>query len=281
MNELIESAFLSLPFGTSIDFERLASRFPVKLEALLSIYSQESQARVMKSNPIHKARIQDYCSRYLAGEDLISLCASVDFPPCMMMRRMLEAMDIVSKQSIGDVLKSPHSLTQSLSTRAEQPEALVSRLQQDIARCVLLDPCYSPLSDLAKQAAGREYEMRLNRHLEDLGVAFWDEEDLRSKGFFKTPDVLLQVPIAVRDSRQQWRCVSWIDSKATFGDSRTHSRQREEQYNTYINHYGPGLVIYWFGYAQGLEDDSNLTVCDYFPDKEDIFMMEGASVAET
>lgn len=49
----------------------------------------------------------------------------------------------------------------------------------------------------------------------------------------------LQVPIAVRDTRARaqpggraWRVVSWIDSKATFGDDRTHAKQLEEQYST-------------------------------------------------
>lgn len=60
--------------------------------------------------------------------------------------------------------------------------------------------------------------------------------------------MLTQVPIAVRDpSTGAWRLVSWIDSKATFGDDTTHSRQMEEQYSTYLHRYGPGLVIYWFG----------------------------------
>lgn len=54
-----------------------------------------------------------------------------------------------------------------------------------------------------------------------------------------------------------WRLVSWIDSKATFGDDATHSRQMEEQYSTYLHRYGPGLVIYWFGCL----DDLAVQVC--------------------
>lgn len=36
--------------------------------------------------------------RYLAGEDLLVLCGEVDFPPCLMVRRMLEGMMGLSKQ---------------------------------------------------------------------------------------------------------------------------------------------------------------------------------------
>lgn len=47
------------------------------------------------------------------------------------------------------------------------------------------------------------------------------------------------MPIAVRDKQAGnggggWRVVTWIDSKATFGDDRTHAKQHEEQYSTCV-----------------------------------------------
>ena len=36
--------------------------------------------------------------RYLAGEDILTISANVDFPPCMMMRRMLESLLHINKQ---------------------------------------------------------------------------------------------------------------------------------------------------------------------------------------
>ncbi len=43
-------------------------------------------------------------------------------------------------------------------------------------------------------SAGVEYEHKLNQMLAKANVAFWTEEHLRDKGFFKTPDAKLQVP---------------------------------------------------------------------------------------
>ena len=40
---------------------------------------------------------------------------------------------------------------------------------------------------------GLKYEEILNEGLEKHGLAFWTEDALRSKGFFKTPDAKLQV----------------------------------------------------------------------------------------
>lgn len=199
-------AALNLPYGASFNLEALEKNFPtsVKLETLISIYSQESQQKVIKSNHHHKARIQEYCARYIHGdEDILSLCMMADFPPCVMMRRMLEAMELISRQSISDVLKNPQSLTDmSIKNNTIATKPVLDRLRNDLIRCVKADPCYSPLSDLAKHAAGLEFELRLNRNLFDIGVTYWTEKDLREKGFFKTPDVWLHVPMSMRDSNK-------------------------------------------------------------------------------
>ena len=41
--------------------------------------------------------------------------------------------------------------------------------------------------------AGVQYEHKLNEGLAKADIAFWTEEHLRDKGFFKTPDAKLQV----------------------------------------------------------------------------------------
>ena len=76
--------------------------------------------------------------------------------------------------------------------------------------------------------------------------------------------------------------VNWIESKATFGDEETHKTYLEDQLISYKNRsvlksrefftleakwetsatkpnvlicsFGPGLVIYWLGYVNTLED---------------------------
>jgi hypothetical protein len=48
-------------------------------------------------------------------------------------------------------------------------------------------------ADALRHSAGQEWEGRLNADLAAAGVAFWTEEQLRAKGYHKTPDARLQV----------------------------------------------------------------------------------------
>jgi hypothetical protein len=95
----------------------------VSLATLVSIFSQENQYKVIKCHHIHKTNIPRYwerctparphqpghCAapppltpthlrRYVAGEDILEISADVDFPPCLLARRMLEQMLRLSKQ---------------------------------------------------------------------------------------------------------------------------------------------------------------------------------------
>eukprot|EP00775_Hariotina_reticulata_P010604 gene10604-10762_t len=210
----------------------------------------ENQYKVIKSHHIHKANMPVYCSRYVSGEDVLDLSADLNFPPCLLMRRMLELLLKLSKQRVSDVLKDPSQL-QSMTDRG-----------------------YSPFCDMAKSLAGLEFEARLYQQLQEAEIPYWNEQQLREKGLFKTPDALLQqVPICVcccgEGTDQQWHVVHWIDSKASFGDDRMHSQQLDGQYRTYINRYGPGLVIYWFGFIQGLENDPELMLAAEGPQVPD------------
>ncbi|KAI8470232.1 MAG: hypothetical protein J3K34DRAFT_264611 [Monoraphidium minutum] len=237
----------------------------VPLHTLLGLFSQEAQYRVIRTHHTHKAGMAAYCVRYRAGCDVLELCAAADFPPCLMMRRMLEHMLGLSKQRVSDALRDPALLTRAPGGMLAgggaaaggagecADETLLARLRADVVRCSRADRSYSPYSDMAKGIAGLEHEAALYAALEGAGVAHWSEQQLRDRGMYKTPDALLQVPIAVRcPMTGRWHIVHWIDSKASFGDDRLHSQALEGQYRTYTNRYGSGAVVYWLGFISDL-----------------------------
>ena len=57
---------------------------------------------------------------------------------------------------------------------------------------------------------------------------------MRQRGLAKTPDVLLETPIAVKDPDGRWHVVTWIDSKALFGYRDSFQDQVSAQVLPYV-----------------------------------------------
>jgi len=105
-------------------------------------------------------------------------------------------------------------------------------------RAIFKDFVYSPIAVRFQHVKGRLGEDSLRSWLESEGVDFRTEEELRKEGMSKTPDFLLEN--------------GWIESKAMFGDPKTHSMYWKRQYRKYVEMFGRGRVVYWFGHVRGL-----------------------------
>lgn len=64
-----------------------------------------------------------------------------------------------------------------------------------------------------------------------------DEHGLKARGYDKTPDLKLEVPIAVNG-----HIVNWIESKASFGDRKNHERYLEDQFWSYQNRWALAVL---------------------------------------
>ncbi|XP_058605042.1 CDAN1-interacting nuclease 1 isoform X5 [Onychostoma macrolepis] len=135
-------------------------------------------------------------------------------------------------------------------------------LAKHVEQCTVNDCCYGPLVDCIKHAIGLEHEDLLRDKLRERSLSFLDENQLRAKGYDKTPDIILEVPIAV-----DGHIVHWIESKASFGDDHSHRTYLNEQFWSYCNRFGPGLVIYWYGFVSELDcqRDRGILLRDGFP----------------
>ena len=48
----------------------------------------------------------------------------------------------------------------------------------------------------------------------------------------------------------------------------------QEQFSKYVNRYGPGMVIYWFGFIDDLQGaDADLVLVEDFPSAEDTIQL--------
>ncbi|KAF5909596.1 hypothetical protein DAT39_000714, partial [Clarias magur] len=211
----------------------LKDRFPNHSQStLLSIFSLEYQKRMKRSLVKHHAadvievyyqRYRSEASRHPSDPVLLELANEVDLSPSLLARLLLERFleehqgSVSSKQVLNSMLREPSLI----------PDVQLAR---HVEQCTINDCCYGPLVDCIKHTIGQEHEEILREKLREINLSFLDENQLRAKGYDKTPDIILEVPIAV-----EGHIVHWIESKASFGDEHSHRTYLNEQFWSYWN----------------------------------------------
>ncbi|GFY66828.1 protein C15orf41 homolog [Trichonephila inaurata madagascariensis] len=251
----------------------LKAEFPdVPVGTLESIVGQERQRKTKKSYYYHAApqNIAKYYRRYMTeiqSKDnkcgvLLQIADEVDLSPALMAKLILEYYYKMSSKENN--LKEEESITKSKISEMLRNPALIQdkHLGAEIKLCTLTDCCYGPICDVLRNFSGLETENKLKNDLTKLGISFIDEKQLREKGYDKTPDVKLNVPIVF-----DGHIINWIESKASFGDVERHREYLRDQYWSYCNRFGPGLVIYWNGYIDELNNykEQGIVISDSVP----------------
>lgn len=121
------------------------------------------------------------------------------------------------KSVTNEMMRNPHMI----------PDPL---LGLNVMNCLFNDKSDGPLIDLKRQTIGEDYELRLKKFAADVGLEFHDEVYLRRYGYDKTPDLKLAVPCMYRG-----KIISWIESKASFGDMTSHRQYVNDQLASYGN----------------------------------------------
>lgn len=239
----------------------LHAAFPhIAAATLDSILAKEWQQHTKLTYP----RIAGAVRRLLAEYDqaiahnaadstvLVRLAQRERFPPIGLCRVLLtERYRDLGKPAISEMLRNPYAVPDE-------------RLAANVFGCLHRDNRDGPLADAIRQCIGEEYEVRMKRLATEAGLHYHDEGDLRRGGYDKTPDLKLTVPCLFRG-----RVVNWFESKALFGDADAHRRYLREQLSSYANRFGPGVVVYWFGYldqvAEWPENQNVVMVTAGFP----------------
>ena len=262
----------------------------VDFDALLSVYLQCYKHHIRKHAHRHKdpAAVAGYVRRLLAGESVLDVARSVQFPPYMLMRYVVKHGDIWAtnagsgtKDCANVAAKQPRQAANKQKIRGLGAHNIDNSLiRAALQRAAEADAYFSPSADVVRLNVGLEYEYVLQHRLQALGVAFQSEDEMRDEGRSKTPDIRLIVPIAVwgpssqgaglRDaggpgSSRRQHIINWIDSKAMFGDPHTHLKENLAQLQGYVHRYGPGMVIYWYDFVESLNTDPDILLCREFP----------------
>ncbi|XP_028177149.1 uncharacterized protein C15orf41 homolog [Ostrinia furnacalis] len=232
---------------------------PCTLGSIISLLVQRSMKQNYRKSPIISSKYHDLYEELMKETDggivILQLAERQGISPALFARSLLQNVysdSLMTKKSMKD------------TTLIEDKD-----LAYQVFLGVMNDNQYGPHADIIKQSVGLEYELRLERELRLMNITFSDENILRSRGYDKTPDFKLDVPVAVDGF-----IINWVESKALFGDEENHSGYLKEQLMCYWNRFGPGLVIYWFGYLETLnsmpEVNNMFILRTSFPEKSSI-----------
>ncbi|CAG4957561.1 unnamed protein product [Colias eurytheme] len=232
---------------------------PTTMGSIISLLVQRAMKHNYRKSPVISSKYYDLYENLMKSQNkheiIIQLADSQCVSPALFVRSLLQ--NVYSDSAmVKKCLKD--------STLIEDKD-----LAYQVFLGIMNDNQYGHYADIIKQSIGLEYELRLERELKLMNITFSDENILRTRGYDKTPDFKLEVPIAVDGF-----IVNWIESKALFGDEENHMGYLKEQLICYWNRFGPGLVIYWFGYLETLDNmpevNNMFILRTKFPDKDSI-----------
>lgn len=213
--------------GLSIDCNReIVHRFPQHNPRTLgSILTGEARQQLKQSHAKITARADDLLAEYNKKvkstgslDVLVKMAISLRIPPVSLCRIILcERFPDKTKSNISKMVRNPDLIKDSL-------------LAANVSYCLFNEIMEGPITDTFRRCIGEEYEAKLAQMARDAGLAFHDENYLRTNGYDKTPDLKLAVPCLYKG-----KIVNWIESKASFGDMDSHLAYLRDQLISYKN----------------------------------------------
>jgi len=242
---MADSEGLYLELGIDSDME---------FNAFFSLLNQLMVRRVKKEvRKFHPGKMAEIIERVQNGEKIFQIALDAGFSSYKLAKLYTE-MVFDSSFQLSRIVESPDIVEDEV-------------LREDLLKCIGDDPVSSNRSENIKACVGNEFEEVLVTLLNEKKICFETEADLRARGKPKTPDIVLLIPMAAWIDGT-WQEVNWIDSKGMFADHLTFEEQ-SEQLQGYVNRYGTGLVIYWYGFVETLKSavGTEISITDKFPDR--------------
>ena len=227
---------------TDEDVHRVAKEDGWDPELLFVIHTHRITRDATRRFYVVKRQMPRVVAQWRHGRRMLDIAREWKFPPVLMGQMVLQELKLPRKKIWGCFL-DPESA----------PDA---RLRHEIKELLSHDPIYSPDGMERQRERGRKGEERLYRWLENHGIKYRTEKELRGK-FRKTPDALLDEPIIFYGQK-----LSWIESKANFGDDVELRKNLKRQLGPYTEMFGEGAVVYWYGYIEGAETPAGILLWD-------------------
>ncbi len=224
------------------DVERLARTEHWDPELLFVIHTHRVTRDATRRFYVVRRQVPRLVAEWKRGRTIRDIAAEWRFPPVLMGQQMLGELGIPRKR-VWQTFLHPETA----------PDA---RIRREVEELLAADPIYSPGGMERQRERGRTGEDRLQAWLEKHGIGYRTEKDLRGK-YAKTPDALLDEPILYNGQK-----LTWIESKANFGDDVELRKNLRRQLAPYTEIFGEGAVVYWYGYVDGAESPPGILLWD-------------------
>ena len=221
---------------SSEDISRVSEKYLMSISTISSISHQKTVRNVKKYHTRVVQKAPRMVRSWRGGKTILELASQNRFPPVLIASIMLKEMGLKSKS----IIKNPALLNNR-------------RLEQDVIQAIENDMDFSPRGHEVQSRLGDLGEELIHDWLTDYDLDFLTESDLNKEPNAKTPDFLLNESIDVNGSK-----VKWIESKAVFADETEHNRYQKKQLGFYEDLFGPGMVVYWYGYLDTITPNNYL-----------------------
>lgn len=206
----------------------LSRKFCIEKEILQSILNLKLVRRNKELHRRIRRETGELLQRWEDGESLLEISSSLGFSPILTSSFVMLERGF-TKGEFRMMLRKPGEIKDR-------------RLRKEIEAVVEKDFLYSPWAHALQRKRGRMGEEILKDWLKSRGADL-----VMQKKYKKTPDFLLKEPLHLKGLD-----VYWADSKAIFCDEEEHKRYLKKQFCDYLQSFGPGLVVYWYGFMDSV-----------------------------
>lgn len=223
-------------YGVHSGVEEVAKKLNQPYDSTRAIRSQYLQRKSIKNHYKVKDKAGLYYKEWQKGKSIAEIALDVDFPPVLLANFLMLKMRF-SKKRTKEIMKNTNLVKKN------------KRLKDELDEILGRDELYTLRSHDKQSAEGNRREDKIADWLDKKDIKYFTENDLRAgtvEG--KTPDFLLLKPMDWHGDQY-----NWIESKASFGDEYIHRKNHGKQVSKYVELYGQGILVYWYGYLDVLK----------------------------
>lgn len=221
------------------DVFRLLKEYSEPPGVVATLLNQKVVKLARNSHRSIHGRDEELFFRWKTGMSILELARRSHFPPTLMASLIMKKYGFSKK------------ITNLLFRNPEQIQS--ERLRREVKKALNADYFFSPRAHAMQVLKGDMGEEIIGKWLDKHEIAYLTEAELRENGEGKTPDFVLKEPLSIEGLE-----VKWIESKALFGDESEHRHYMNKQFNEYSKLFGEGMVVYWYGFLEGLASETYL-----------------------